>query len=109
MGSNVPPVDAVGPSHAADLRAARAERTAPAHGEVERSAAASLHSRGGRIEIGGRVAQFSYDEAAGRVVVAILSDGGEPREIVRQIPAEEYLAFVARFREMLGVLFDDLA
>jgi uncharacterized FlaG/YvyC family protein len=40
------------------------------------------------------------------VIVRIYSSDTPPREVVRQFPPEEYLAFVTRFREMFGVLFD---
>jgi uncharacterized FlaG/YvyC family protein len=102
-------VESMGSTVAPNRANPRTERAANQKKEAERSAAASLDSSGGRIEIGARSARFSYDESAGRVVVTILAEGAEPREVVRQIPAEEYLAFVARFREMLGVLFDDMA
>ena len=46
------------------------------------------------------------------IVVAflrVLASDEQPPKVVRQIPAEEYMAFAARFRELLGVLFDEQA
>ena len=67
----------------------------------------SLRNLSERIEVGGRSAEFSYDKDLDRIVVRIYSSETEPREVVRQIPPEEYVAFAARFREMLGLLFDE--
>jgi uncharacterized FlaG/YvyC family protein len=58
---------------------------------------------------GDRVAEFAYDDAIGRIVVTIYSANTEPREVVRQIPPEDFLAFAASYREFLGVLFDKQA
>ena len=42
-------------------------------------------------------------------MVKIYSSSTEPRDVVREIPPEEYQQFAARFRELLGVLFDEQA
>lgn len=48
--------------------------------------------------------EFSYDRITRRIVIRVVSrDTGE---VLRQIPPEEYLAFVARFRELVGAIFD---
>ena len=61
------------------------------------------------IQAGERTAEFSYDQDLDRIVVKIYSSSSEPREIVRQIPPEEYREFVSKFQEMLGVIFDEQA
>lgn len=71
--------------------------------------ATSLQGLKERHAFGDRVAEFAYNEDLGRVVITIYSSDSEPREIVRQIPPEDYLAFAARYRELLGVLFDHQA
>ncbi len=48
--------------------------------------------------------EFSYDRVTRRIVIRVVSR--ETGEVVRQIPPEEYLAFVARFRELVGAIFD---
>lgn len=48
--------------------------------------------------------EFSYDRVTRRIVIRIVSR--QTGEIVRQIPPEEYLAFVARFRELVGAILD---
>ncbi len=58
------------------------------------------------VIVGDRTIEFSFDDEVGRVVVKVKSK--ESGEIVRQIPPEDFLAFSARFREMLGVLFDEV-
>ena len=105
MSSPVLPIDPAAVVAPVNSRQVHADPPAPQEAQTAKSAAA-VHGRHGVVMFGGRTAEFSYDEKAGRLVVKILSDGGEPKEVVRQFPPEEYLAFVARFREMLGVLFD---
>ena len=60
-----------------------------------------------KIHFEGRTAEFSYDPDLDRIIVKIYSPGGEPKEVVRQIPPEKYQTFVSQFREMIGVLFDE--
>jgi len=79
----------------------RAERE-PAQPDRE-----SLINLAERIEFGGRTAEFTYNQDLDRIVVKVYSSATEPREIVREIPPEEYLAFASRFREMIGLLFDE--
>ena len=68
---------------------------------------ASIEALGGQIRFGNRAAEFSYDADLNLVVIKIFSSATEPREVVRQIPPEDYLAFSARYRELLGLLFDE--
>ena len=49
---------------------------------------------------------LSIDDATQRVVAQILD---EDREVVRQIPPEEFLEFAAKFRQLRGMLFDQQA
>jgi hypothetical protein len=60
-----------------------------------------------QVTLGGRTIEFSFDEEINRVVVRVRST--ETDEIVRQIPPEEYMRFRARFRETIGVIFDEVA
>jgi len=80
---------------------------APAGSAEPEAVIASIEAIGGPIRFGSRTVEFSYDSDLNRVVVKIFSSATEPREIVRQIPAEEYLNFSARYRELLGLLFDE--
>jgi uncharacterized FlaG/YvyC family protein len=75
----------------------------------ERPDTESLKKLSEKIEFNGRTAEFSYDNKLDVVVVKIYSSQTEPREIVRQIPPEEFLTFQARYRELLGLLFDEQA
>jgi len=60
-----------------------------------------------RVALGGRVAEFSYDPQLDRIIVRVKSGAGPDGELVRQIPPQEYVNFVSRFREMLGVLLNE--
>jgi flagellar protein FlaG len=51
--------------------------------------------------------EFTFDSDVNRVVVKVKS--AETGEVVRQIPPEEYLRLVARFRELFGVVLDETA
>jgi len=70
---------------------------------------ASLRDNGDKVSIGNRTVEFSYDEDLHRVIVKVFSSESEPPKVVRQIPAEEYLTFAARYRELHGILFDEQA
>ena len=67
----------------------------------------ALRGLSDRVESGGRIAEFSYNQELDRVIIRIYSSATEPREIVRQIPPEEYMTFAAKFREMIGLIFDE--
>ncbi len=56
---------------------------------------------------GDRTIEFSFDQDSQRVVVKVKS--ADTGEIVRQIPPKEYLQFVAKFRELFGVVLDEQA
>ncbi len=86
----------------------RLEAAAPERASSE-DVTAALEGLGKQIAFGGRVAEFSYNTELDRVVVTVYSTDDETREVVRQIPPEEYLAFVARVREFLGVLLDEVS
>jgi hypothetical protein len=60
-----------------------------------------------RVALGGRTAEFSYDPRLDRIIVRVLSGDRPGGEVVRQIPPQEYVNFVSRFREMLGVLLNE--
>lgn len=68
---------------------------------------ASLVDLDETIEFDGRTAEFTYNQDLDRIVVKIYSSATEPREVIREIPPEEYLAFASKFREMIGLLFDE--
>jgi uncharacterized FlaG/YvyC family protein len=109
MIPSVLPVDAATGTQPVVSRQIRAN---PAQGTLEASdtrqaVASALNDGGNRIAFGGHSAEFSYDAEADRVVVRIYSANSQPREVIRQIPPQDYLSFVTRFREMLGVLFDN--
>lgn len=59
------------------------------------------------ITLDDRSIEFSYDEELHRVIVKVKSRDTE--EVVRQIPPKEYVQFLARFKEAVGVLFDEVA
>ncbi|MCP3979384.1 MAG: flagellar protein FlaG [bacterium] len=100
-------VKAVAPAEPSSESTQSAARSAQPSSDPVPAQRETLRGLSVRVESAGRSAEFSYDESVNRVVVKIYSSANEPREIVRQIPAEEYLAFAARYREMLGVLFDE--
>lgn len=50
---------------------------------------------------------FSVDESTGRLMAEIVN--AETNEIIRKVPPERVLEFVRRFREFLGLLFDEQA
>ena len=70
-------------------------------------AESALERNGRELIFGDRRIEFSFDRDVGRVVVKVRQ--AESEEVVRQIPPEEYLRFIARFREQIGVLFDEQA
>jgi flagellar protein FlaG len=61
----------------------------------------------GNLQFGGRAIHFQYNDEIQRVVIRVESPDTE--ELVRQIPPEEYLDFVSRFRELFGLLLDAVA
>jgi len=68
---------------------------------------ASLEQNGDEIVFGNRSIRFSYDQEIHRVIVKVTEQ--ESDTVVRQIPPEDYLNMIARFREMFGVVFDETA
>ena len=58
-----------------------------------------------RIVVGSRNIEFSYNDEVDRVVVTVKS---EDDEVVRQIPPEDYINFISRFRELIGVSLDEV-
>lgn len=62
--------------------------------------------KNGDLQFGGRSINFSYSKDINRVVIKVMSGEAEEEEVVRQIPPEEYINFVSRFREMFGLLMD---
>ena len=68
----------------------------------------AIRESGERVSFSNREIEFSYNEDLDRVIVKVLSSDSPPK-VVRQIPAEEFLNFATRFRELLGVLFDEQA
>lgn len=117
MSTSIQPVDGAEGVPAVADRAVRTppRETKPPVSEAEASESAKataqrlLKSGADRVAFGGRVAEFQYDESVGRIVVKVWSGSSEPREVVRQFPPEEYLNFVAKIRELLGVLFEETA
>ncbi len=117
MSVPIQPVDGVGSVPAIGDRAVRTgprDGTPPDSGAGPGDSAAAkakrlLESGADRVAFGGRVAEFHYDESVGRIVMKVWSGSSEPREVVRQFPPEEYLHFVAKIRELLGVLFEETA
>ncbi len=59
------------------------------------------------VVFGSRSIEFNFDRDANRVIVKVRDLDTE--EIVRQIPPEDYLSFVDRFEEAVGLLFDEVA
>lgn len=47
---------------------------------------------------------FSIHEASGQVMVTISDE--ETKEVIREIPASEFLNLAAKLDEMVGILFD---
>ena len=114
MSNPIQPVTGNGAARAAgDVRridtADRSERVRDTEQRSSGTARDSLINLNEKIDFEGRTAEFSYDPDLDRVIVKIYKPGSEPKEVVRQIPAEQYQAFVSRFREMIGVLFDEQA
>ena len=102
----VPP-DVAGASEARRDRPAETARGPAPRDEVEaRPSTPRLDESIQEVIVGDRTIEFSYDDSVGRVVVKVRSK--ESGEVVRQIPPEDFLAFSARFRELLGVLFDEV-
>jgi len=88
----------------------RSEQVRDTERRTSGTARESLVNLDEKIEFEGRTAEFSYDSDLDRIIVKIYnSSGSEPKEVVREIPAEKYQAFVSRFREMIGVLFNEQA
>jgi uncharacterized FlaG/YvyC family protein len=113
MSFTVLSVDAVSATPQVVSREVRPSAAQESHTAAPKSAddtrqavASALKDGGNQIAFGGHTAQFSYDAEADRVVVRIYSSDSQPRELIRQIPPEEYVSFVTRFRQMLGALLD---
>jgi uncharacterized FlaG/YvyC family protein len=118
MSGPIPPVDGVPVAPPVTPRGVRqpdGKPVEPAPEKLEESEASnrnavlqSLKDEGDKLTFGVHVAEFSYDEDLDRVVIKVYTNAAEPREVVRHIPPEQYLAFVSKARELLGVLFDGL-
>jgi flagellar protein FlaG len=63
--------------------------------------------KNGDLKFGGHTIAFRYHDETEQIMITV-SDA-ESEEIIRQIPPEEYLDFVARFRELFGLLLDETA
>jgi len=117
MSSPIPPLNETPSTVSGNARPTRSRAPGDAVGPInetveqqnaEREALlAALQNKPERIEFGGRTAEFSYNKDLGLVVVKVFSSVAEPREVVRQIPPEQYLAFAARYHELLGLMFDE--
>jgi uncharacterized FlaG/YvyC family protein len=114
MSASIPAVDSVSPVPQVASRQTRAEPSHDATGggaavadDPRKEAISALSDGVSRIQFGGHTAAFSYDETLDRVVVRIYSGDTPPREVIRQIPPADYVAFVTRCRELFGVLFDN--
>jgi len=66
----------------------------------------SLEKNGDEIVFGGRSIKFALDQETKRVIVRVTDENSG--EVVRQIPPEDYLRLISSFREMFGVLFDEI-
>jgi len=106
--------DAAGPIHrpARETRISAEPETKTSNQDSKATAEdvqASLRDNGNRISFANRTVEFSYDDELHRVIVKVYSSETDPPTVVRQIPAEEYLTFAARYRELQGILFDEQA
>ncbi len=88
-------------------RRARAEERAPETTLDVEAIASAVESQAVERISGGRTIEFSFDNDTNRVIVKVKSE--DSGEVVRQIPPDEYMRFVARFKEMAGILFDEKA
>lgn len=82
----------------------------------QRTAASSRRESGGQTPRAARAAleritpeqpagaRIRMDRATNRVVTQVLN---ESNQVIRQIPPEELLRIMARFRELQGLLFDE--
>lgn len=68
---------------------------------------AAVDSGGVQLMSDGRTIEFSIDSDSNRVIIKVKS--ADTGEVVRQIPPDDYLKLVARFKELYGVLFDQTA
>ena len=107
MSNSILPVAGVPETPRTQEQRTSREAEAPRERAKPEAVIASIDALGGPIRFGSRAAEFSYDADLNLVVVKIFSSATEPREVVRQIPPEDYLAFSARYRELLGLLFDE--
>lgn len=114
MSTPVPPVQgavAGEGTRTAERGAPRQDKPAPravVGSEIDREKVLdALEREGNRIDFGTRSAEFRYDRDLDLVIVKVYTSDTEPREVVRQIPPESYVAFASKFRELLGVLFDE--
>ena len=113
MSSSIPAVDSLNPVPQVASRQVRAELSQEASGsaaatdDTREKVVSALSDGVSKIQFGGHSAAFSYDEKLDRVVVRIYSGDAPAREVIRQIPPADYVAFVTRCRELFGVLFDN--
>lgn len=98
---------AVVASAAPDARQERRDdRVAPV-AEVSRGALESTLEQTREIVFGDRRLNFEYNRDIDRIIVRV--QRGDDGEVVRQIPPEEYLAFIERLQDSVGVLVDEEA
>ena len=67
----------------------------------------AIDSFGDTIQFGGRTLKFSFDEDFGRVVITVSTGEPADEEVVRQIPPQEFVHLVSKFRELFGLLVDE--
>jgi flagellar protein FlaG len=113
MQTALTPIEAGSPPLGAETAPRRAPRphldTAgePSARVDRRELASAIAASGERVVTGGHTIEVSFNDEASRVVIKVKSqDSGE---IVREIPPEDYRKFRARFREAIGLLFEETA
>lgn len=83
-----------GAQAAREVEIPRPEERAPDAPDVLAARSAAIARGGTRLR---------FDEATERIVAQIVNKNNE---VIRQIPPEAFLRFAARFRNLIGVLFD---
>ena len=108
-----PQIEAVQPTRrpADSLEAQQAEAaeiTETAEAEVSRdSLEEAIQQLNRAVSILNHRLNFSVDDTTGRLLAKIID--AKTNEVVREVPPERVLEFVRRFREFMGLLFDEQA
>ena len=71
-----------------------------------RAVTESIREEGDRIQINDQRISIRFNKDIDRVIIQVQTKDGET---IRQFPPEDYVKFISKFREAIGLLMDEVA